>query len=123
MGALPQFDSVSSIVAFSGGINDPFVASGPALRRNFAGFAALPDGLSASDRERRAPRPRLPITLPEWLAWREVDRYLPLTSELILKMGRMIAMAMKPTTEPMSTIMIGSIMLVTALMASRSTLA
>lgn len=48
---------------------------------------------------------------------------LPLTSELILKIGRMMAMAMKPTIEPMSTIMIGSIMLVTALMASRSALA
>ena len=42
------------------------------------------------------------------------------TIELILKIGRMIAMAMKPTMPPMTTIMMGSIMLVTALIASRS---
>ena len=43
----------------------------------------------------------------------------PPTSELILKIGRMIAMAMNPTTDPMRMIMIGSIMPVTALIASR----
>ena len=42
------------------------------------------------------------------------------TRELILKIGRIIAMAMKPTTEPMRMIMMGSIMLVTALIFSRS---
>ena len=41
----------------------------------------------------------------------------------ILKIGRMIAIAMKPTTEPITTIMIGSIMLVTALIASFSAFA
>lgn len=40
-----------------------------------------------------------------------------------LKIGRMTAIATKPTTEPMMTIMIGSIMLVTVLIASRSCLA
>ena len=43
-----------------------------------------------------------------------------LTIELILKIGRMIAIAMKPTTEPITMIMIGSIMLVTVLIVSRS---
>ena len=42
---------------------------------------------------------------------------------LILKIGRMIAMAMKPTTVPMARIMMGSIMPVTALMLSLSCLA
>ncbi len=41
---------------------------------------------------------------------------------LILKMGRMIAMAMNPTIDPMMMIMTGSIMLVAALMASRNCL-
>ena len=40
-----------------------------------------------------------------------------------LKIGRMIAMAMKPTTDPMMMIMIGSIMAVTVLIVSRSCLA
>lgn len=44
----------------------------------------------------------------------------PATMALILKIGRMIAMAMKPTIEPMTTIRTGSIMLVMVLMASRS---
>ena len=44
----------------------------------------------------------------------------PPTMLLILKMGRMIAIAMNPTIEPMMMIMIGSIMPVTAFMA-RST--
>jgi len=39
---------------------------------------------------------------------------------LILKMGRMIAMAMKPTIEPITMIMMGSIIPVTALTAERS---
>ena len=42
------------------------------------------------------------------------------TSELILKMGRIIAMAINPTTEPIRMIITGSIMLVTALIFSRS---
>ena len=50
-------------------------------------------------------------------------RYFPETRLDILKIGRMMAMAMKPTTEPMSTIMMGSIMLVTVLIASLSALA
>jgi hypothetical protein len=39
-----------------------------------------------------------------------------LTSELSLKIGRMMLIAMKPTMPPMTTIMIGSIMAVTPLM-------
>lgn len=42
------------------------------------------------------------------------------TSVDSLKIGRMIAIAMKPTIEPMITIISGSIMLVTVLMVSRS---
>ena len=49
--------------------------------------------------------------------------HFPVTRFDILKIGRMIAMAMKPTTDPMKTIMIGSIMLVTALIASLSAFA
>ena len=40
-----------------------------------------------------------------------------------LKIGRMIAIAMKPTTPPISMIMMGSIMDVTVLMVSRRRLA
>jgi hypothetical protein len=47
----------------------------------------------------------------------------PLTIELILKIGRMMAIAMKPTTPPIAMIMMGSIIPVTALMASRNDLA
>jgi hypothetical protein len=47
----------------------------------------------------------------------------PETKFDILKIGRMIAIAMNPTTDPIKTIMIGSIMLVTALIASFSAFA
>ena len=43
-----------------------------------------------------------------------------LTSWLILKIGRMIDIAMKPTMPPISTIIIGSIMLVTFLIVARN---
>ena len=46
-------------------------------------------------------------------------RIQPPTSELILKIGKMIAIAMNPTMEPMMMIMIGSIIPVTVLIASR----
>lgn len=46
-----------------------------------------------------------------------------LTTWLILKMGKMMAMAMNPTTPPIQMIMAGSIMLVTALIWSLSCLA
>jgi len=58
------------------------------------------------------PDTRYPIPDPR------TPRYF--TSVESLKIGRMMAMAMKPTTEPMMMIMTGSIMLVTSLMTSRS---
>ena len=45
-----------------------------------------------------------------------------LTNWLILKIGRMMDMAMKPTMPPMQTIISGSIMLVTALIVTLSSL-
>ena len=45
------------------------------------------------------------------------------TIELILKIGRMIAIAMNPTTEPITMIIMGSIIDVTALIRSFSSFA
>jgi len=56
-----------------------------------------------------------PMTHP--LANKSVG-HLPVATFDILKIGRMMLMAMKPTSKPITTIMIGSIIDVTALMTA-----